>query len=107
MRKNPHVWCLAVIDKGIGEDICQNLYASIMFSGEVTFLENIDEKLSALRKQIQRSSGDVDRALNRLKVIVEQNETIKKMAVGRISIGPITGKRSTSLSEEKLRKLLE
>jgi nitroimidazol reductase NimA-like FMN-containing flavoprotein (pyridoxamine 5'-phosphate oxidase superfamily) len=106
LRKNPRVWCIAVIDQWFGPGICQNIYASIMFSGEATFPPNVEEKMSALRKQIIRNGGDVDGALNRLEAIVNQSETIKGMTVGRISVGLMTGKRSTNLSEEKLREIL-
>jgi len=107
LRKNPHVWCLAVIDKGLVAGICQNLYASVMFSSEVTFLDDNDEKLSILRKQIQMIGGDIDGSLKRLNVIAEKGETLKKTAVGHISMGVMTGKRSTSLSEEKLLDILD
>ena len=106
LRKNPRVWCISVIDHGFGPGICQNIYASIMFSGEATFPENVEEKLSALRKQIRRNGGDVEGALKRLEAIAEQSETIKGMTVGRISVGLMTGKRSTSLPEERLREML-
>lgn len=76
-----------------------------MFSGEATFPENVEEKMSALQKQIRRN-GDVDGALKRLKAIANQSKTIKGMIVGRISVGIMTGKRSTSLSEERLREML-
>ena len=106
LRKNPRVWCISVIDQGFGPGLCQNIYASIMFSGEVTFPETVEEKLSGLRKQIRRNGGDVEGALKRLEAIAVQSETIKGMKVGRIAVGLMTGKRSTSLSEEKLREML-
>jgi uncharacterized protein len=106
LRKNPRVWCLAVIDKGLGPGLCQNIYASIMFSGTVSFPEKLDEKISALRKQIKMNPGNPEDALRRLDDITIKNETIKNMTIGRIRVGDITGKRSTSLSEEKLREML-
>jgi uncharacterized protein len=106
LRKNPRVWCISVIDQGFGPGICQNIYASIMFSGEATFPETVEEKLSGLRKQIRRNGGDVEGSLKRLEAIAIQSETVKEMKVVRISVGLMTGKRSTSLSEEKLLEML-
>ena len=53
------------------------------------------------------SGGDSDGSLKRLNVIAEKGETLKKTAVGRISMGVMTGKRSTSLFEEKLLDILD
>jgi uncharacterized protein len=100
LRKNPSVWCLAVIDKGLGPGICQNLYASVMFSGRVTFPESVEDKISALRKQIEVGGGRVEESLKRLEEIASKSDTINKMTVGCIRVGQMTGKRSTSLSEE-------
>jgi nitroimidazol reductase NimA-like FMN-containing flavoprotein (pyridoxamine 5'-phosphate oxidase superfamily) len=107
LRKNPHVWCLAVIDKGSGQGICQNLYASVMFSGVVAFPENVEEKVSALRKQIEANGVQVEESLKRLDYIANNGEMLKKTVIGRIPVENITGKRSTSLTEKMLNDLLD
>jgi len=44
--------------------------------------------------------------LKKLEALADQSETIKGMKVGRIAAGLMTGKRSMSLSEEKLGEML-
>jgi uncharacterized protein len=107
LRKNPHVWCLAVIDKGPGQGICQNLYASVMFSGVVSFPENVEEKISALRKQIEANGVQIEESLKRLEYIVNNGEMLMKTVIARIPVENVTGKRSTSLSEKMLSDLLD
>ena len=58
LRRNPRVWGSAVIDHGFTEGQCENLYASVVFSGEASFVEDQEAKLMVLRMQIDKQSEE-------------------------------------------------
>ena len=40
LKKNPRVWGVVVLDEGVQEGACVNLYASAMFSGKVEWIND-------------------------------------------------------------------
>lgn len=106
MKRNPHVWGLAVVDHGAGADPCENLYASVSFSGDVTFLSDQKSRLNALKKQLEKESRDKKESLKRLKA-ASSSPRFSNTVIGRIDIELMTGKRSTIWTEDVLLKMLE
>lgn len=106
MKRNPLVWGLAVIDHGFGAGQCENLYASVVFSGHITFLEDKEARIIVLKKQIVKESGEKDAMLKRLDV-ASGSTGFSNTLVGRIDIESMTGKRSTLWTEDVLLKILE
>ena len=86
---------------------CENLYASVVFSGNVSFVENQETKLMVLRNQIDKQSGDKEEMKARLEVMASKgNPLFASTVFGRIKIDFMTGKRSTLWTEERLKEIL-
>jgi len=90
MRANPTVWGQAVLDFGFfdGHDDCRQEFASVMFQGEVTFVDDPEEKLHAFvmtNRQLDAPSEGLQRILD---------EHLERATVGRIMMSKLTGKRT-------------
>jgi nitroimidazol reductase NimA-like FMN-containing flavoprotein (pyridoxamine 5'-phosphate oxidase superfamily) len=59
IKRNPRAWELVVINKGIIEGACVNMYASAMSSGRVVFIEEEAEKAKVMNLFAERISSDV------------------------------------------------
>jgi nitroimidazol reductase NimA-like FMN-containing flavoprotein (pyridoxamine 5'-phosphate oxidase superfamily) len=107
LQKNPRVWGSAVIDHGFGKGQCENMYASVVFSGNFSFVEDQESQLMILRKQIDKQSGDKEEMKTRLDAMVSKdNPLFASTCFGRIKIDSLTGKRSTLWTEERLKEIL-
>lgn len=90
MRANPTVWGQAVLDFGFfdGHDDCRQEFASVMFRGEVSFVEDMEEKLHAFvmtNRQLDAPSEGLQRVLD---------EHLERATVGRIRMSNLTGKKT-------------
>ncbi len=106
MKRNPLVWGLAVIDHGFGGGQCENLYASVVFSGRVTFLEDKESRIIVLKKQIVKESGDKEAMLKKLDM-ASTSPGFSNTLVCRVDIESMTGKRSTLWTEDVILKMLD
>lgn len=78
----------------------------MVFSGIVSFVDDKEEKLIVLRKQIDKQSGDKGAMKNRLEAMAAKAHALFTNTLSwRIRIESITGKRSTLWTEEKLHEL--
>ena len=93
LRENPLVWGQAVVDHGFygGADDCRQNFASVMFGGRVTFVEDPAEKLHAF-VVTNEGLGAPSEGLRR---VLDAN--LARATVGRISIDHITGKKSKEI----------
>jgi nitroimidazol reductase NimA-like FMN-containing flavoprotein (pyridoxamine 5'-phosphate oxidase superfamily) len=106
LKKNPKVWGVVVLDEGIQEGACVNLYASTMFSGRVEWVSDADEKRKAMNLFAERLSADVDGVKQRLEKIFGGGEAaLASVVFGKIKVEELTGKRSTEMTTEKLLQL--
>ena len=90
MRANPTIWGQAVLDFGFfeGHDDCRQEFASVMFQGEVTFVEDMEEKLHAFvmtNRQLDAPSEGLQRVLD---------EHLERATVGKIRMSNLTGKKT-------------
>ncbi|MBA7594070.1 hypothetical protein ES703_01006 [subsurface metagenome] len=90
MRANPTIWGQAVLDFGFfdGHDDCRQEFASVMFQGEVTFIEDMEEKLHAFvmtNRQLDAPSEGLQRVLD---------EHLERATVGKIRMSNLTGKKT-------------
>jgi len=90
MRANPVIWGQAVLDFGFfdGHDDCRQEFASVMFQGEVTFVEDIEEKRHAFimtNRQLDAPSEGLQRVMD---------EHLEQATVGRIRMENLTGKKT-------------
>ena len=103
LKKNPKAWGLVVLDQGIMEGTCMNLYASAMFSGRVEFVQDTSEKTMVMNLFAEKLSRDVSGVKQRLqKIFGGEVSAIDKVVFGKIVIDELTGKRSTEMTAEKL-----
>lgn len=94
MRANPAVWGQALLDYGYHKGQCSHLYASVMFKGQVEFIEDAEKKRQIFRMMVNQIEPDPDSIMDRM-----INSTgIPTTVVGRIKIEYMTGKKSAEVN---------
>lgn len=97
LSSNKAVWGQALLDHGYQRSDnpceCNHLYASVHFSGRVTFLEDAGEKRRALECMFRQIDSDPEPLLERL-----SHDRLSRAAVGRIDIEFMTGKKSKEVT---------
>lgn len=93
LRVNNNVWGQAVIDYKYADGECTHLYASVHFSGNVTFLEDRDEKRIALELMIQQLDPNPEDLVAGL-----TPTRLDKVVMGRIDIKYLSGKKSNEVT---------
>jgi len=88
MKANNKVWGQAVIDYHV-KGQCEYTYTCVHFSGKVTLIEDIEEKLAALKCMIRQLSANPEEKISKLKT-----ERLQKTGIGRIDIDFMTGKKT-------------
>lgn len=93
LRKNPQVWGLAIQDHGYHKGECSHLYASIMFKGNVVFIEDLDEKKHAFRVMVDQLEP-VEEARERY----ANSDGISSTVVAYIDVDDWSGKKSEEIT---------
>ncbi|MFX0093431.1 MAG: pyridoxamine 5'-phosphate oxidase family protein [Candidatus Hodarchaeota archaeon] len=90
LQANSTVWGQALIDQGYVQGSCDHLYATTQFKGNVTFVDDIEEKRHALTVMIYALDD------NPKKIIDTQlkEKAVAKVNIGRIDIDYMTGKKA-------------
>ena len=93
LKTNSSVWGQAIIDKGYLQGKCDHLYITCQFRGQVSFVEDIQEKRHALEVMIHKLDN------NPVKIIEKQltDKSINRVTIGRIDIEYMSGKKSTEV----------
>jgi len=89
LKANNIVWGQALLDYGYIEGECSHRFASVHFSGKVTFLDSLDEKRQAIECMIKQ----LDKNPESLKAKTNF-ERLKQTVIGRIDIDYVSGKKS-------------
>ena len=106
IKKNPRTWGVVVFDRGILKGACVNMYASVMFSGSVEFIEDKAEMAKVMNIFAERLSSDIDGVKNRVKTLFGgEGNALGNVVFGKIRLEELTGKRSTEMTIEKLFEL--
>ena len=106
IKRNPRAWGIVVVDKGIVEGACVNMYASAMFSGRVEFVGETSEKLKVMNLFAERLSSDVEGVKAKVqKLFGGAGNALVNVVFGKIRLEELTGKRSTEMTVEKLLKI--
>ncbi len=92
MRTNSNVWGQALVDRGYHEGECSHLYATVMFSGKVTFVDDPDEKWHAFSSMTRKMDSDPERLIGSM-----SRENVINTMVVRIDIDYMTGKKSQEI----------
>lgn len=93
LRSNNVVWGQALLDYGYVEGKCDHLYASVHFRGKASFVDDLEEKRSAIEcmmKQLDRKPGDLITGLD--------IERLKGTIICRIDIDGMSGKKSKQVN---------
>jgi len=97
LRSNNAVWGQTLLDYGYNRSDdpceCNHFYASVHFSGKVTFLEDAEEKRHALECIIRQLDGDPEPLIARL-----TPGRMNRAFIGRIDIEFMTGKKSAEVT---------
>lgn len=88
LKSNNNVWGQAMLDYGYIEGECDHSYASVHFSGKVTFLEKLDEKRQAMECMIRHLDSNPEALIAKLEA-----ERLKNTTIGRIDIEYMSGKK--------------
>lgn len=90
LKSNPLVWGQALIDEGYVQGACDHLYATVQFKGTVTFIEDKEEKVHALKTMIRALESNPD------SVMAEHisDKSVKRVGIGRIDINFLSGKKA-------------
>jgi nitroimidazol reductase NimA-like FMN-containing flavoprotein (pyridoxamine 5'-phosphate oxidase superfamily) len=94
MRANPVVWGQAMLDHGYHKGECSHLYASVMFKGNIEFIEAIETKRHVFRTMINQLEPDPESIMDRLL----SSKGIPTTVVGKINIEYMSGKKSAEVS---------
>jgi nitroimidazol reductase NimA-like FMN-containing flavoprotein (pyridoxamine 5'-phosphate oxidase superfamily) len=106
INRNPRAWGTVVIDQGIMEGACVNMYASAMFSGRVEFVKDASEKAKVMNLFAERLSSDVDGVKARVQKLFEgEGNALGNVVFGKIKLEELTGKHSTEMTIERLLKI--
>lgn len=94
MRENPIVWGQALMDHGYHKGECSHLYASVMFKGELEFIEDAEAKRHAFKTMVLQLEPEPDSIMDDML----GSEGIPSTIVGRINIEYMTGKKSDEVT---------
>jgi hypothetical protein len=95
LKSNKNTWGQALLDCGIseGQGECTYLYASVHFSGKVTLIENLEEKLRGIRFLMDRLDGGSENHMANVSL-----DRLKNTVIGRIDIEYMSGKKSKEVT---------
>jgi nitroimidazol reductase NimA-like FMN-containing flavoprotein (pyridoxamine 5'-phosphate oxidase superfamily) len=92
IKANSKVWGQALIDHGYADGKCNHIYTSVHFSGEITLIEDLGEKLEAMKCMVRQLERNPKPVITRLKP-----ERLRDTALGRIDIDYMSGKKPEEL----------
>lgn len=90
LAANNRVWGQAIVDRGYVDGRCDHLFATVQFSGRVSFIEDEAEKRHALAVMIRQLESDPDRVMGHQ----VNDASVAKVHIGRIDLDYLSGKRS-------------
>lgn len=92
IKKNNVIWGQALIDKGYVPGKCDHLYATTQFRGKVSFINDFEEKRSALISMLRKLEDNPEAVIN--EQITEK--AVKRVCIGKIIIEHMSGKESNT-----------
>jgi len=92
MRANPVVWGQVVMDHGYVDGECTHSYATVMFRGRVSFIDDPEEKLRALRTMLWQLEPDAEAREKQM-----STDGLDATVFGRVDVEYMTGKKSQEI----------
>jgi len=93
LKENNVVWGQALFDNGYIQGKCNHSYATTMFKGTVSFLEDFEEKKAALYLMVYQLEDDPEAYLSK----PPTEKSITNVTIGRIDIEYMSGKKEKSI----------
>lgn len=93
IKSNNIVWGQALLDYGYAEGKCEHLYASVHFQGKVAFIDDVEEKRSAMECMMNQLDPKPGELIAGIKA-----ERLKETTMGRIDIEYMSGKKSKEVT---------
>ena len=93
MRASPGVWGQALLDHSYVEGECTHHFACVMFSGNVSFIEDNEERweaMSLMNRQLDPNAEDM--------IAKRKPESLDSAAIGKIKIDYWSGKKSQEVT---------
>ena len=93
MRASPGVWGQALLDHGYVEGECTHHFVCVMFSGNVSFIEDKEERweaMSLMNRQLDPNAEDM--------IAKRKPESLDSAAIGKIKIDYWSGKKSQEVT---------
>jgi len=90
LSNNNLVWGQALLDKGYVQGACDHLYATTQFKGTVTFIEDKEEKIYALKTMIRALDDNPEK----LRAEQISDKSVARVGIGRIDIEYMSGKKA-------------
>lgn len=90
LASNNVVWGQAIEDHGYAKGSCDHLFATTQFKGQVSFIEDVNEKEHALRIMINSLEPNPQAVIN--EQITEKS--VQRVHIGRIDIEYMSGKKA-------------
>jgi len=94
LKANNTVWGQAIKDYGYHVGECSHLYATVMFKGTVTFVNDIEEKRHSFKIMIEHMDPDPETMKEKLL----KSEGIPTTPVAKISLDYVSGKKSAEIT---------
>lgn len=96
LKWNNKVWGQVLLDYGYVEGTCDHSYASIHFSGKVTFIDKLDGKRCAIECMIRKLDRKPEALIKKLNL-----NKLEETVIGRIDIDYLSGKKSKGTNMKK------
>jgi len=90
LNSNSAVWGQALLDKGYVQGECDHIFATVQFSGRITFIDDLAEKKHALRVMI----GCLEDNPSKVIAAKVKDSAVQELGIGRIDIEYLSGKRA-------------
>jgi nitroimidazol reductase NimA-like FMN-containing flavoprotein (pyridoxamine 5'-phosphate oxidase superfamily) len=94
LKTNNTVWGQAIKDYGYHVGECSHLYATVMFKGTVTFVDDVEEKRHSFKIMIEHMDPDPET----MKENLLKSDGIPSTHVAKISLDYISGKKSAEIT---------
>lgn len=94
LKANNTVWGQAIKDYGYHVGECSHLYATVMFKGSVSFIEDVEEKRYVFKTMIEHLDPESESMKKRLL----KSDGIPPTPVAKISLDYVSGKKSAEIT---------
>lgn len=89
LTSNPKVWGQGLLDLGFDPIECNHFFTTVMFSGEVSFIEDESEKWDVLALMTKKLVEDPERLIE-----TRDRAMVSRTKVCKISVDYMSGKKS-------------